>query len=238
MPKIKYIKPEYTLKNNEGFNTSNYISYVNNNYKDYLDNLENKIIQEESLSDSWTKTIHDDYNYFNTLTFRNRFNRYTKKYDVPPSMDLINQSIQFMNGYYKKKINKLDKVFTVLEKGSDTGRLHLHQLIKLHEQKEKNHNWIWSFNNHWYNHRGNFGAYKLVEINNKLNQVDCCSYVTKASAYIHKDQTKDYDGASFFPHFWIHTKETVNGEPYEEKLTRFKRNFKLRKNLNQLRLKI
>ena len=201
---------------------TNYNSYVKNNYGSYINRIERSINKD----DAWTKTALDKYNFFNTLTFKDRVNRYTGEKNIKPTLDLVTQGMTWANNFYAKYMSPQDKVLTVLEKGSDTNRLHLHQLIKIDEEtKEKNNSesWIYKFNRNWFGGRGNFGAYKLVKINNRLEQVSCCNYVTKVNSYIHKNEGKDLDDNRFFPHIWRNTLSTSRAGALEnEPISRFK----------------
>ena len=214
-----------TLKETDEFIT-NYNSYIKKNYSSYINNIEHQINKQ----DGWTKTALDKYDFFNTLTFKNRTNRYTGEVNIKPSLNLITEGMAWATNFYAKFMDPQDKVLTVLEKGSDTNRLHLHQLIKLDEKAKKENNtehWIYKFNRNWYGGRGNFGSYKLIKINNRLEQISCCNYVTKVNSYIHKNEGKDLDDQRFFPHIWRNTQSTsraaaISNEPISRYKTKVK----------------
>lgn len=154
----------------------------------------------EQLVDSWVEFTQDDYTYLNTYTFKNRRNRYTRQYDIPPSEDYVKEAMEDMELQFLNRStwqgDLSSRMFTTLEVGEQNGRLHLHTLVKNEKTNNKKDSWLWGFNSHWSN---NFGYYDSRSID-RNTQTTVREYVLKANRYVHKDNNK-FNG-HHFPHFW------------------------------------
>ena len=163
---------------------------------------------------NWNFFVNDDWTYFNTYTFANRINRYTKERTIDPSENLVVQAYhkleskfwEFSNWYQDYK----SRMITVLEAGSLNNRLHLHSLIKHDKTKE---DWTRKLNSWWYwgdtnriksNNPSGYGTYFPSEITDLNHNAKVSAYVTKVQGYINKDNNKQSN--KFFPYFWDTTK--------------------------------
>ncbi len=171
------------------------------NFYDYFaseSNEKNKNVQD--VIDDWVDFTDDDYSYLNTYTFRNRLNRYTGQYDIPPSEDYVKMA---MNGMHEQFLNRStwygdlnSRMFSTLEVGAENNRLHLHTLVKNEKTKNKKENWLWNYNSHW---SDNFGYYDSRSIDSNTGPV-VREYILKANRYIHKDNNAFT--SQYFPTFW------------------------------------
>tara|TARA_A100001037_G_C15103223_1_gene615045 strand:+ start:463 stop:1125 length:663 start_codon:yes stop_codon:yes gene_type:complete len=171
------------------------------NFYEYLSKESNQNYkQSKDLVDSWVEFTDDDYTYLNTYTFRNRRNRWTQDYDVPPSEDLVKSAMEEMELKFLNDStwygDMNSRMFTTLEVGEEKGRLHLHSLVKNEKTENKKDSWLWGFNSWW---SDNYGYYNSRSIDSNTAET-VREYVLKANRYVHKDNNKF--SSKYFPYFW------------------------------------
>ena len=171
-----------------------------NFYEKLAEESNNRFSQSEDLINSWVEYTKDDYSYLNTYTFKNRKNRHTGNFDIPPSEDHVKKSMDILHTEFLNRStwygDMNSRMFTTLEVGEQNGRLHLHSLVKNEKTSNKKENWLWNFNSFWSN---NFGYYNSRSIDTNTSKV-VREYVLKANRYVHKDNNKF--SSKYFPYFW------------------------------------
>ena len=186
--KLVEIKSTYSAAEDQNF------------YDNFVLDKNQKKLKSDELIDEWVKFTKDDYTYLNTYTFKNRKNRWTGDYDIPPSEEFVKNSMRDMEEQFLNRStwygDLSSRMFTTLEVGEQNGRLHLHSLVKNEKTKNKKENWLWSFNSHW---SDNYGYYDSKSIDKNTGAV-VREYILKANRYVHKDNNT-FNG-HHFPHFW------------------------------------